>query len=185
MCINSVFLGLNKFKTHVLEELIYKESKYIEEDIFQMFEKVFSTGEEPEHLWREDRFARLVLWSCDSGKIFYAVTSVLNSWLLRAVNSTNQYKSSLGIINTFICKVKEKCAEGKEDFVSLYPREYHSLISLLDIEQELFAKQHTNTIMAVVELVKQSLNNKPMQTMCIITHFPEWAKHILSEIITG
>lgn len=79
----------------------------------------------------------------------------------------------------FICKVKQKCVESNKDFVILYPREYHSLVSLLNVEQEVFKTQLSNKTSAlqsaIVEIVRHSFNSRPIQTVCILTHFPDWA----------
>lgn len=149
----------------------------MEDDIFRIFQGVIREGKEADSLWKEERFIRITSWSCESARIFCIVTSMMNSWFLRIVKSALQYKPALSVVNTFICKVKQRCSQYNKDFVFLYPKEYHSLICLLDINPEVFSR---SVLTSVLDIVRASMDKHPIQTRCLLTHFSQWITILVS-----
>uniref|UniRef100_A0A1B6HA32 Uncharacterized protein n=1 Tax=Homalodisca liturata TaxID=320908 RepID=A0A1B6HA32_9HEMI len=175
------FHGLKFFTISLVEDFIQSKPKYLEEDVFEVFKESLQ-GIKPSCVWTHEKFDRLVYWSSNSTRIFCTVTSVLNMWLQRIVGATRLYEGCVTIVVSFISKVRLKCMESEIDFVLLYPAELHSIVSLLDIKPTIFphiaASVGALTLSTVVSILRQNLEKKPMQTLCLLTHFPEWSSFL-------
>lgn len=172
--------GFQKFPIVLIEEFILKESQFLEEDLLDLL--AVSLGEnELTNVWENHKHQLLISWCSKSGKLFTLFTSVLNSILTRIFEKSS-FSKSVNFVAKFVDLVKLKCAESKIDFVLLYPREYHSLVTFLNIHPEMFLKSSENelsvTLETVVELIKNNMASRPIQTFGILTHFPEWAPFV-------
>lgn len=153
----------------------------MEEDILDVFGEL-SKEHVKSSIPSDTKYERIILWSSNSAKIFCTVSSIFNALLQRIIKSGGHYKFGTSIVSQFIVNVKLKCVASKKDFVQLYPLEYHSLVSILDINPGCFPKisafKASVTISNVIELIKLNLTENPVQTLCILTHFPDWLPHV-------
>lgn len=174
--------GLRNFTIDVIDELVQFSINRVEEEIFSIYVKSLEDIILSEVIWEDNQFDKYVFWSSKSSKIFTTVSSLLNSCLLRVVGPTNHYERCVKVVKQFVDKVKTECDGNKQDFVLLYPYEYHTLVFLLDIPPEVFPEKPENVgsicLETVVELVKKNLQTKPVQTVCLLTHFPKWVLYI-------
>uniref|UniRef100_A0A1B6GK61 Fanconi anaemia group A protein N-terminal domain-containing protein n=1 Tax=Cuerna arida TaxID=1464854 RepID=A0A1B6GK61_9HEMI len=175
------FQGLKFFTISLVEDFIQSKSNYLEEDVFEMFKESLH-GTNPSCVLTDEKFERLVYWGSNSPWIFCTVTSVLNTWMQRIVDTTRLYNGCVSVVASFVSKVRLKCRENKRDFVLLYPAELHSIVSLLDIKPTIFpqstASMGSLTLSTVVSLLEQNLEKKPVQTLCLLTHFPDWSSFL-------
>uniref|UniRef100_A0A1B6LUG9 Uncharacterized protein n=1 Tax=Graphocephala atropunctata TaxID=36148 RepID=A0A1B6LUG9_9HEMI len=175
------FPGLRFFTISLIEDFLQSKTHYVEEDVFEVFKEALQ-GVNAKCVWADQNLDRLVYWSSNSPKIFCTVTSVLNSWLRTVVSATGQYETCVSVVTGFVSKVRTKCTEHQRDYVLLYPAELHAIVSLLDIKPTFLphsvASGGSLTLSTVVTLLRQSLQKKPIQTLCLLTHFPEWSYFI-------
>lgn len=174
--------GLRNFTINVIDELMQYYINRVEEEMFAIYDISLENIISSEVVWEDNQFEKYVFWSSKSTKIFTTISSLLNSCLLRVVGATNHYEPCVKVVKQFVDKVKTECDGNKQDFVLLYPYEYHSLVFLMDIPPEAFSETPENVgsvgLETVVELVKQNLKTKPVQTFCLLTHFPKWVPYI-------
>jgi hypothetical protein len=172
---------LKDFSLTTVENLIAQNGNLLEEDILNLFEESVKINEQSTK-YLDYKYDRITLWCSNSSRIFCSVTSILNALLLRTSNTFRVYNAFINAVNQFICNVQLKCIESEKDFVLLYPFEYHSLVSILSINPDNFPEspiaKSSVSILSVVELIKSSLEKKPLQTLCVLTHFPAWIPYI-------
>ncbi|XP_054276174.1 uncharacterized protein LOC128995249 [Macrosteles quadrilineatus] len=176
------YSGLKHFTISTIEDVISHHCYFLEKDVLEVFtQSVQLNSHRP---LRDLRYERILQWSCNSSRIFCAVTSIFNEVLQESVKLYGQYKAAISVISQFIDDVRLTCIGNKKDFVLLYPIEYQSLVAVLDITPDCYpdccSVKSSVTIATVVEIIERNISKKPVQTLCILTHFPAWLPYVKS-----
>lgn len=159
----------------LLETVIEENPLFFEDIVFSIVEDLVNEKHDVEQLWLKPDYIKLITVSAQSQKLFLYTVNILSKITLYFVLNSKQCSTLISIMKGYLICVKNMCNVMNLDFVLLFPGDLQALLSLLEIDPELYTCIPLPTIK---KLLRDNLNSHSLSCLAVFVYFREWLFHL-------